>query len=56
MISFIAITLALALGLVIGGVGFSIAYFSKLSTCSDFHSDQTALIGIIGAHHPQENN
>ena len=51
MISFIAILLALALGVVVGAVGYALVYFYKLKTSEDFYVGQELLIGIIGQHH-----
>lgn len=54
MISFIAIILALTLGVVVGAIGYSILYFYKLGNCETFYVAQTMLIEIIGSHHTKE--
>lgn len=56
MISFIAIILALALGVVVGAIGYSILYFYKLGNCETFYVAQTMLIEIIGSHHKKEES
>jgi len=52
MISFIAIVLALALGVVVGAIGYSILYFYKLGNCESFYQSQQMIIDLIGANHP----
>jgi len=54
MISFIAITLALVLGVLVGAVGYPIAYFYKLGTCDQFYESQRMFIEIIGCNHTTE--
>ena len=56
MISFIAITLALVLGVLVGAVGYSVAYFYKLGTCDQFYESQRMLIEIIGCNHTANEN
>jgi hypothetical protein len=52
MISFIAIILALALGVIVGAIGYSILYFYKLGNCETFYQSQRMILDLIGAHHP----